>query len=102
LADQAVLLAEARERTAAAVGPYNPADPSTDPFNPQGGAIRINARQSPRKGRGVRPDVAYGPAGGDRNENVSVVKSKVAPGFSLQVRGGGRGEGTGAVDATAD
>eukprot|EP00607_Mallomonas_marina_P010267 CAMPEP_0182423290 /NCGR_PEP_ID=MMETSP1167-20130531/9244_1 /TAXON_ID=2988 /ORGANISM="Mallomonas Sp, Strain CCMP3275" /LENGTH=298 /DNA_ID=CAMNT_0024602121 /DNA_START=159 /DNA_END=1055 /DNA_ORIENTATION=+ len=32
----------------------------------------------------LRPEVAYGPAGSNRGENLSVMKSQVMPGFSLQ------------------
>lgn len=35
-------------------------------------------------------DVAFGPPGGGKEENVSVVKSRVQPGFSLQVGRGGQ------------
>lgn len=58
LIDQAIILAEIREREIPAV-----------------------LRNS--KPRVIRPDVAFGPAGTDTSENVSVMKTQVLPGFSL-------------------
>jgi hypothetical protein len=40
--------------------------------------------QTLRKAKSNTPDAAYGPMGGSGNENVSIVKSKVMPGFIMK------------------
>ena len=40
-----------------------------------------------RPSASVKPEVAYGPVQGDGRENLSVIKSRVMPGFSLKMMG---------------
>jgi hypothetical protein len=40
-----------------------------------------------RRSASVKPEVAYGPMQGDGRENLSVIKSSVMPGFSLEMMG---------------
>ena len=40
-----------------------------------------------RRSASVMPEVAYGPVQGDGRENLSVIKSRVMPGFSLKMMG---------------
>lgn len=59
LADQTLVLASARDR-------------------------ELPATFKLRKSKILRPEVAFGPPGSDGRENVSVIKSTVMPGFSLE------------------
>ena len=54
---------------------------------------KVRARELPQAMRttaragGIKPDIAYGPPGSNGKENLSVVKSSVMPGFSLEMLG---------------
>lgn len=53
-------------------------------YNTRSKELPQSSLRQQRLDNGLAPDVAYGPAGGDFMENISVVKSRVLEGFSLR------------------
>eukprot|EP00639_Heterosigma_akashiwo_P037604 CAMPEP_0194712490 /NCGR_PEP_ID=MMETSP0296-20130528/4549_1 /TAXON_ID=39354 /ORGANISM="Heterosigma akashiwo, Strain CCMP2393" /LENGTH=305 /DNA_ID=CAMNT_0039610883 /DNA_START=169 /DNA_END=1086 /DNA_ORIENTATION=- len=51
-------------------------------------SLQLPDIDAPRARPKTKPDIAFGPPGGDFKENVSVIKSPVAPGFVLKNLGG--------------
>ncbi|KAM3568615.1 hypothetical protein VYU27_009265 [Nannochloropsis oceanica] len=89
LSDQAVFLAETQARTASiAPLPSSPSSFSTSLSSPLPRRLPTSVPPSTppsiARGKGVRPDAAFGPPGGNREENLSLVKSTVMPGFTLE------------------